>query len=209
MERCGLAAGTDHGGVGCEDQFCTIGDGLFENSLIVPTVRQIGLDGDFRTKLIFEILTPLIMGLNPCTEFRRRIIEKSNVQMVRAGDADDLGDDILSLFVGFRAEFNGRVIRLDQHVRPKSVETFGEFRKCQILDVGEGKDLQPGQKRFRRGDLVLPGPLLLQRVTEVTEPGGETAPLLIGPNMLRFKAECSLQFGIAAAVAEVDAIKTG
>ena len=124
MKGGGFAAGADHGGVGGEDELRTVGNGLFEHGLVVPEVPQIGLYGDLGTELILEILPPLIMGLNPGAVLGRSVIEESDVQVVRAGDADDLGNDVLSFISGLGAEFDGGVVRLGQHVRPQGIDPF-------------------------------------------------------------------------------------
>ena len=200
------AAGADHAGGGGEDQLCPLLHCLLHGGVIVLILRLVHLDAHLVAQLLLQVLPPVVVSPGPGAGFGVEAIDESDLDMFGMSHVQQFGENVLTLFLRLGDNGDG-LLPLGFDVRPDDLQLLCQLRQGQLLDIAEAEHLQPGQQRFRRGDVRLFRVYLLKGLAEVAVPGGEAALLPLVPDVVLIQAQRRLQAGVLPPLPQNDAIQ--
>ena len=130
--------------------------------------------------------------------------------MVRGG-GQQFGKQAAPLRLRSRFRIQGDGVRRggQRDVGPDGTELFFHLRRGELPELGEWEHLEPDQQRLRRGRTDGLAVQLCKSAAEFRKGRGEAPALLLGPDMVRLKAQSGLEAGVVAWAGEFDFVEPG
>ena len=206
MERGNTPAGADHQRRGGKDDVGPVAHGLFHGLQVISAVGVIDVGVHPVCHVLFQVFPPVLMGPGPGASRRVKAVDERGVQPAGV-DAEELGDQLPGLPLGTDADGDGLPFGHELNIGPYGAQVLLQLLRALIFDIAEGKHLEPDKQRVRRRNLQLFRVQLVKGGFEMEITGQKAAPLLVGPDVLRLKAQSRLQPGKAAGPGEVQLIQ--
>ena len=209
MLRGRPAAGADERGRRGEDHLRPVLDGGVEERVRLRALEGgIGLYAQLVAQDFLQAHSALFVRVDPGALLARAVVDEGHVQMAgQQHRVDQLGEDALPALLRSGAHVDGLRRGEQLRVGQDPLDRGGKLLCRHLLDVGELVELQPQQKQIARALVQLVPALRVQRAFKGAEGGQKALALLVGPNVVRLKAEGGLQLFVRAAAAEPDAVE--